>query len=233
MPNAEAHTPYGMTEALPVADISLAEIEAAGDRNGVCVGHPLEGVEVMIDPLDAIGHPSGESTTEAEVTGEILVRALHIRDGYDRLWATQAAASRPTGWHRTGDVGHLDHEGRLWVEGRLIHVISTAQGPVTPVGIEHDVEHLDEVSQAAAVGVGPAGTQQVVVVAVPDQDSPTPSSADLDLLDQVRRTVSVDVAAVLLTDALPVDVRHNSKIDRPRIAAWAEDALAGRRVRRI
>jgi len=46
MPNAEAHTPYGMTEAMPVADIDLDGIVAAGVRNGVCVGHPVKGVEV-------------------------------------------------------------------------------------------------------------------------------------------------------------------------------------------
>ena len=50
LPGAELHTPYGMTEALPVADISLAEIEAAGPGNGVCVGHPLPGVEVAAQP---------------------------------------------------------------------------------------------------------------------------------------------------------------------------------------
>jgi acyl-coenzyme A synthetase/AMP-(fatty) acid ligase/pimeloyl-ACP methyl ester carboxylesterase len=233
MPNAEAHTPYGMTEALPIADISLDEIDAAGDGNGVCVGHPLEGVEVMIDSLDAAADPSGEPSTEADVTGEILIRAAHMRDGYDRLWATQAAASRPRGWHRTGDVGHLDEAGRLWVEGRLIHVISTANGPVTPVGVEHGAEHVASIHQAAVVGVGPAGAQQVVVVAVPEEPTPDSRSADLDLLDEVRGAVSVDVAAVLLTTALPVDVRHNSKIDRPRVAAWAEAVLAGRRVRQI
>ena len=50
LPDAELHTPYGMTEALPVADISLAEIEEAGAGNGVCVGRPLPGVEVAAEP---------------------------------------------------------------------------------------------------------------------------------------------------------------------------------------
>ena len=64
MPNAEAHTPYGMTEVLPVADITLAEIEVAGAGRGVCVGRPLDGVEVAIDPLDDSGRPTGHPVTD-------------------------------------------------------------------------------------------------------------------------------------------------------------------------
>ena len=52
------------------------------------------------------------------------------------------------------------------MEGRLVHVVDTADGPVTPVGIEQRVEAIDGVASAAVVGVGPAGTQQVVVVVV-------------------------------------------------------------------
>lgn len=231
MPNAEAHTPYGMTEVLPVADTSLDELDAVGDGNGVCVGNPVDHVEVLIDRLDLSGAPTGETGTTSGVTGEILVRAPHMRDGYDRLWNTEAAASRPAGWHRTGDVGHLDENGRLWVEGRLQHVIATAHGPVTPVGIEHAAESVPEILHAAAVGVGPRGVEQVVVVvAVADDAGPTPRSAGLELIDAVREAVPVEVVAVLLVDSLPVDIRHNSKIDRPRVAAWAEEALAGKRV---
>ena len=74
--------------------------------------------------------------------GEGLAKILaeHLKDRYDQLWATEHESSRDPGWHRTGDVGHFDDEGRLWIEGRLGHVIATAAGPVTPVGIEKRVE---------------------------------------------------------------------------------------------
>ena len=85
--------------------------------------------------------PAGELTDEPGVTGEIWVRAAHLRDRYDALWVTEPGrrAAHP-GWHRTGDVGALDDDGRLWVQGRMVHVISTAAGPVTPVGIEQRVQ---------------------------------------------------------------------------------------------
>ncbi|MCP3994798.1 MAG: alpha/beta fold hydrolase [bacterium] len=230
VPNAELHTPYGMTEVLPVADIELDEIERAGQGEGVCVGFPINGAEVAISPLDEDGDATGSLITDPAVRGEICIRAAHARNHYDKLWATTQAASQPAGWHRSGDVGHLDDAGRLWVEGRMIHIIRTATGVVTPVGIEHAAESVEGVTQAAAVGVGPAGTQQVVVAAVTDSPKRSAGLADLELADAVRNALKVDVAAVLEVPELPVDKRHNSKINRTRVAEWAERVLAGGKV---
>ncbi|MEY2958370.1 MAG: hypothetical protein RLZZ01_938, partial [Actinomycetota bacterium] len=138
-PAASVHTPYGMTECLPVTDIDLAGIDAAGDGDGVCVGVPIPGVEVRIRPLDG-------SDPQPNGLGEIIVRAAHARDGYDRLWRTEFAATPDDGWHATGDVGHLDDRGRLWVSGRLGHVITTSAGPVAPVATEQAVERLDGIA---------------------------------------------------------------------------------------
>jgi acyl-coenzyme A synthetase/AMP-(fatty) acid ligase len=233
LPNAAAHTPYGMTEALPVTDVALAEIDAAGPGNGVCVGRPLPGVDVAVIPLTT----DGELTREPGVTGEISVAAAHVKDRYDQLWAAQWRSAREAGRHRTGDVGHLDAEGRLWVEGRRVHVVGTAAGPVTPVGIEQRVEAVDGIASAAVVGVGPAGTQQVVVVVVAEpgiaaRRTGAPLLAVAPLTSAVRAVAGVSVAAVLVADALPVDIRHAAKIDRTRVAAWAARVLAGERAGR-
>jgi acyl-CoA synthetase (AMP-forming)/AMP-acid ligase II/pimeloyl-ACP methyl ester carboxylesterase len=235
LPAAAAHTPYGMTEALPVTDVEVGEIEAAGAGEGVCVGRPLPGVEVRLSPLSPTGVADGPLTGDAGRTGEVCVRAAHVKDRYDALWATERASSRDAGWHRTGDVGHLDPAGRLWIEGRLPHVVSTAAGVVTPVGVEQRVEQLDGVQAAAVVGVGPVGAQVVVVVVVPaGASSKRPGRAglrpaDARLADAVRAAAGADVAAVLVTPRLPVDVRHQSKVDRAEVARRAGRLLAGAR----
>ncbi len=221
MPSAQAHTPYGMTEVLPVTDITLTEVEDAGSGDGVCVGRPVAGVELAIDPL-----------VPGSTTGEILIRAPHAREGYDRLAIGTMLASRPPGWHRSGDVGHVDDQGRLWVEGRLVHVIWGPGGPITPVGIEVATEALDEVEMAAAVGVGPVGIQQVVVIVTLRSGVGKPQPASVELTDKVRSAVSEVVTAVLVVPSLPVDIRHNSKIDRVALSGWAEGILAGGPVRR-
>ncbi|WP_246131285.1 alpha/beta fold hydrolase [Cellulomonas aerilata] len=232
MPNAEPHTPYGMTEVLPVTDISLAGIRAAGEGEGVCVGLPVAGARLAISALDDDGAATGPPAGTPGVTGEVLVSAPHVMERYDRLWLTHRAARRDAGWHRTGDVGHLDAEGRLWVEGRLAHVLTTPAGVLTPVGVERRVERLEGVGRAAAVGVGPRGVQQLVVVVETVPAARRPALADLELTERVRAAVDVPVAAVLVVDVLPTDVRHNSKVERTRLARWAERALTGGRIGR-
>ena len=223
--HASLRTPYGMTETLLIADITREAIREAGEGNGVCVGPQTARARLRIAPLDADGAPTGDPTTAADVTGEIQVHAPHMLAGYDRLWRTDAAAKAGTPadeWHRTGDVGHLDEQGRLWVEGRLPHVITTADGVVTPVGVELAAQRAGA-PRAAAVGVGPHGTQQLVVVAE-GQEGPL---ADPSLAEAVRSEVGRTVAAVLAVPALPTDIRHNAKIDRARMARWATGVLAG------
>ncbi len=236
VPGATARTPYGMTEALPTTDVSLEELLEAGTGEGVLVGSAVPGATVAVAPLDVGGRPSGALTTQAGVTGEVAVSAPHVKDRYDQLWDVERASAVDAGWHRTGDVGHLDESGRLWVEGRLAHVVLTAGGVVTPVGVEQRVQELPAVARAALVGVGPRGAQVCVVVvevrgddARDDRRPAAPGPAPLGLATQVRTAAQpVDVSAVLVTSALPTDIRHRSKIDRARVAAWAEGVLAGR-----
>ncbi|MGB7448514.1 MAG: alpha/beta fold hydrolase, partial [Ornithinimicrobium sp.] len=135
MPNAQTQTPYGMTEALPVAtidptglaadDVARGGLSSLGpvdwtqtgqdeaSAGGVCVGHPVAGVTVRIAPWSA----ADEQLTEAAgVLGEIVVRGPHVKQRYHHAWGSQHATARPPGWHRTGDVGYLDDLGRLWVQ---------------------------------------------------------------------------------------------------------------------
>ena len=223
--SAQTHTPYGMTEALPVATIDPTTVTAPGE--GVCVGTPVPGVQVRIAPLGADGTPSDQLVAGPGVLGEVVVRGPHVKERYDRRWATQQASARPPGWHRTGDVGHLDDEGRLWVEGRWVHLLTTPEGPLAPYGLEHRVATLPGVADVAVVGVGPQGAQQVVVVVVPETRLTLGSSAlaGPDLAAAVREHAGVPVAAVLLRDWLPVDIRHASKVDRTAVARWAEARL--------
>ncbi|WP_022886815.1 alpha/beta fold hydrolase [Glaciibacter superstes] len=264
MPGATAHTPYGMTEGLLMTDITLDGIRAAlgadksshartdpdstdpdsTDPGGVCVGVPAATTRVRISALDENGEATGRPDEVPHVTGEIVVSAPHLKDHYDRLWLTNRESARGTApgqrWHRTGDVGHLDDVGRLWVEGRLPHVITSPDGVVTPVGLEQQIEAVGGIERAAIVGVGPVGTQQVVAIV---ETTPrerrarfatarfaTASLASADLASVVRGAVRHPIAAVLVVPRLPTDIRHNSKIDRTRLAGWAGGILSGGRM---
>ena len=246
VPNASLHTPYGMTEGLPVTDVSFEMIQQAisegapnsqGDvldpfaKDGVCVGYPVYGAAVAIAALQDDGIPAAETTRKPGVTGEILVSAPHVKDRYDTLWVTEEESISTPGWHHTGDVGHLDASGRLWVEGRLAHVLLTAQGVLTPVAAEQSAETLDEVRRAALVAVGPDGAAAAVLVIEATDRALKQGQAPLALSRAVRERVKedtgIELAAALVVREHPTDIRHNSKIDRTALSTWAQKVLAG------
>lgn len=236
MPNAEPHTPYGMTECLLMTDVTLDGIRAVGgaaDR-GVCVGSPIGANRVLISALDADGAAVGAPRSTPGVLGEVVISAAHLKTAYDRLWLTDRISTLNTPddgrWHRTGDVGHLDAEGRLWIEGRLPHVLTTAEGPLAPVGPEQQIEGSAFVRRAALVGVGPAGLRQAVAVIETLPAVTRPGLAAPDVTGDIRERSSVPLVAVLAVPSLPTDIRHNSKIDRTRLSVWAERTLAGGRI---
>lgn len=233
MPNAQAHAVYGMTESLLVSDITLEEMRSVRGGVGVCVGRPIAGVKVRISPLDSDGRSTAPPSDVRGLLGEVVISAPHLKAHYDRLWLTDREAHRdtPAGerWHRTGDVGHLDAEGMLWIEGRLAHVITTSSGPVAPVGIEQSMESVHEVRRAAVVGVGPHGLQQFVAVIEAQPRARSAQLASVALSEAIRASTTHPIVAVLSVSELPTDIRHNSKIDRVRLSSWAQRILAGRR----
>jgi acyl-coenzyme A synthetase/AMP-(fatty) acid ligase len=224
-PEAEMHTPYGMTEVLPVADLSLQQREAIGEGSGVCVGKAVDGCHVKVVAIEGgtTNLPSGEC-------GEVVVSSPWMSLGYNRLWLTQQNArfeSDGVIWHRTGDVGHLDGDENLWIEGRVVHMIHASHGSITPVPLEVACEKIAGVKRAAAVGIGDKGAQQLVIVLETDQAKEDIAPAHLAI--QVREALAdVDVVAIWVTKKLPVDIRHNSKIDRTALAQKMQKVLSGR-----
>jgi acyl-coenzyme A synthetase/AMP-(fatty) acid ligase/pimeloyl-ACP methyl ester carboxylesterase len=221
IPNASIRTPYGMTEALPLSEISLIEILNSVEDQGVLVGKGLPGVDIKIAPWNS----PDRLTTDPDVMGEIVVRAPHMKNSYDNLAFTERMSTKFAGWHRTGDVGHLDAGGSLWIEGRKSHVITTHFGVVTPVPVEQRVETLDFVRQAACVGVGPKDGSVVVIVCV--ESAQESELSQLQRENQVRAVAGVPIAAILLVKSLPTDIRHNAKLNREEISRWANKKLAG------
>lgn len=239
VPNAEFHSPYGMTESLLISDIdhhTQHDIAAQPDR-GVCVGKPLDVVRVAMAPLDFYGRSADELVEGDAAVGklsEIVISTPHMLAGYDKLYNTnrQTRVDVLDGlqWHRTGDIGHFDAAGRLWIEGRTHHIVTPPTGVLGPGGPEDDIQGLPQLKRVAIVGVGPVGTQAVVAVVEPHDASIKPGLAPTELTDAVRAATDVEIAAVLVTDHVPVDIRHNSKINRPVLAQWAAQMLAGGKV---
>lgn len=230
LPRGEIYSNYGATEALPVAEIAGATVlgetwarTEAGE--GLCVGDPLVGVEVRI--VDIVDGPIA-TMDDATVLGvgrigEVVARSPHISDHYFRAPADMAAnkiADGDTRWHRLGDTGWLDEHGRLWVCGRRSHRVVTADRTYHPLCVEPVINTHADVVRSALVGLGSDGGEAAVCVQL--RAGVTGSTSRIE--EELRRLAETYEATRGLTrfefvDHLPVDKRHNAKIDRPGLAA--------------
>ncbi|MFO1020780.1 MAG: fatty acid CoA ligase family protein [Planctomycetales bacterium] len=244
-PGGELFTPYGATEALPIAAIGSSQIlsqTAALSRKGAgtCVGTPFPETEVKIIRItdDPIADWSGVEELPAGEIGEITVRSPCVTREYYRQPEATRAAKIPDGdtfWHRMGDVGYLDPLGQLWFCGRKAHRVETGQGTLFSEPCEGIFNTHPQVFRSALVGVGKGPNQRPVIV-IETEKGQFPRSRRAkkafvaELLSLARQNaVTASIETVLFHSSFPVDVRHNFKIFREKLALWAQKKLRWRR----
>jgi acyl-CoA synthetase (AMP-forming)/AMP-acid ligase II len=150
------------------------------------------------------------------------------------IWDWELGTSAPAGavWHRMGDCGYLDEVGRLWFCGRVAERVETADGPMYTEPCEQVFRTHPWVARCALVGLGPRGRQTPAVVIEPKAGTPvraaTERQAFADTLRQlaIRHPHTAGIGCFYFYSCLPVDVRHNAKIHRLRLAKWAATARA-------
>lgn len=231
--DAEVWTPYGATECLPVAVIEGREILALRARTdaggGICVGRPLARNAVRVIRIDdaPIDRWSEDLQVAPGVIGEITVAGPTATRGYfGRDPATRLAKIREADRlvHRMGDVGYFDEAGRLWYCGRKGHRVIAGTVTLFTETVEGVFNAHPDVRRSALVGVGPI-TNRMPVVCIELRERrrrgrwPRLESELRELAGQ--HAVSRGLDAFVLHPGFPVDIRHNAKIDRDRLAAWA------------
>jgi acyl-CoA synthetase (AMP-forming)/AMP-acid ligase II len=239
--DAEIFTPYGATEALPVSSIGSREILAetgrmTGKGLGICVGRPVNGLSLAIIPIsdepieswrDDLPLPAGE-------VGEIVVRGPQVSAAYlNRPAATRLAKiADPSGgvWHRMGDVGYLDSTGRVWFCGRKSHRVITARTTLYTIQVEGVFNTHPEVLRTALVGInGRHATKRPVLCVELERKTSRAEQERIrqELLELGRGHLhTTDINEILFHPAFPVDIRHNAKIFREKLAVWAGQRLA-------
>lgn len=238
IPNGELHTPYGATEALPVSTISKDEIlkttwNQTESGSGTCVGRPFPGVSVKIIPetQDAIIY-MGDTVRTGQV-GEIVVKGPSVtREYFNNSEATQLAKIKEENgfWHRMGDLGYLDDEGRLWFCGRKAECVHTDHGAFYTDCCEGVFNAVDGVYRTALIGIKSRGKLKPAIVVEPET-WPLPKEAKAALLEKLRicscahvHTHAID--RFFFQEKFPVDVRHNAKIHRLTLARkWGKKRL--------
>lgn len=290
--DADVHTPYGATEALPICSISGRELlraesyvphgrpgtalvqstrsqmksrsdssdsddemsevgreelgrprslaDASKIGYGICVGTPLPGIEMRIIRItdDPIPFWYDELTTPDGEYGEVVVSGKNVTRTYLNRPEADAISKIEEGsriWHRMGDIGYRDANGRLWFCGRKSHRIQGPTATLFPDQWEVMFNEHPRVIQTALVGIGPPRKQKAIVIVVPSSGRKPRFGAESGAFqgDFFPRAPLFTVPhwggvfQFLYRKSLPVDVRHNAKINREALAVWAAKQLGG------
>ncbi|OGV54692.1 MAG: hypothetical protein A2017_19430 [Lentisphaerae bacterium GWF2_44_16] len=236
--DGETLVPYGATESLPAASFTGSEMlretaEKTREGEGYCVGYPVNGVTVKVikntdgaipEWAESLVLPNGER-------GEIVIKGDIVTPSYYRMEAhTEMAKIRDADgklWHRIGDMGYFDEKGRLWFCGRKSHLVKTANRAYYTVCSEAIFNRHPDVFRSALVGAD--GKAVLVIEPKPGK---MPASKDererfVSELLKLGKTkeFTADIRDFLFHESFPVDIRHNAKIFREKLAEWAEKTL--------
>jgi acyl-CoA synthetase (AMP-forming)/AMP-acid ligase II len=216
LPRGDVVVVYGSTEAEPIAHLAASEISAEdyarmGAGGGLLAGRPVAQIALGLLPdqwgrsigpyaprdFDALRLPAGQ-------VGEIVVSGKHVVRGYlggrgDAETKFDVGGQR---WHRTGDLGRLDDDGRLWLLGRCSASVQDARGRLYPFAVECAALQQPGVKRAALALID--GRRILAYEA--ERDLPLRDALAWAALDEARRVA-----------AIPVDSRHNAKIDYPAL----------------
>ena len=238
-PGVQVFTPYGATEALPVCSIGSDEIlgstrQITDSGGGVCIGRPVEGIrleiiEISDEPIyswdESMRVPTGK-IGEIIVQGEQVTKGYYNRPDSDHL---SKIYDPETGsfFHRMGDLGGRDEEGRIWFCGRKTHRVETDAGPLFTIPCEAVFNTHPKVYRTALVGVGTPGELKPVLCVELEKGAKADENVVREELLAIARdhihTHTIDT--ILFHPSFPVDIRHNAKIFREKLAVWAAGRL--------
>ena len=234
---AQVHTPYGATEALPVISIGsheiLSETRQLSEMGfGMCVGRPILNTQVRIIKItdDPITQMRESLLVENKQVGEITVKDDMVTQNYfnNREADLLAKIQDPDGtfWHRMGDLGWQDSKGRIWFCGRKGHRVETGEETLFSVPVESIFNNHEKVFRSALAGVGPRAHQMPVIFIEP-YDRPADEKAFIRELKELAASnpLTRKIEHVFIEKSFPVDIRHNSKIFREKLAVKAKSML--------
>jgi olefin beta-lactone synthetase len=239
-PEGDVHTPYGATEALPVASIAASEVlaetaAASAVGRGTCVGRTFPGMSWKVIRItdEPIAQLAEVEEQPAGQIGELIVQGGVVTTEYVTRTEANALHKIRDGdgfWHRMGDVGYFEGE-RFWFCGRKAHRVIMAERTLFTIPCEAIFNQHPRVYRSALVGVGPRGDQRPVIIVEPWPEHRTRSRADEQALVRELEELGSQhedtrkIRDFFVRTSLPVDIRHNAKIFREQLAVWAARRL--------
>ncbi len=238
--DAKVFTPYGATESLPIVSIEGGEVVSETWKQsrlgkGTCVGRPLPGIDIKI--IEISDGPLTELTENMMVDtgkiGEIIVRGDVVTKAYLNNPEETTLAKMKDGdtfWHRMGDVGYLDDANRLWFCGRRAHRVVTKSQTLFSVPCEAIINEHPDVYRSALVGIHGCDAEKTIIPVIIVEPKKDGRGNNKKLIEEVKKRagqseLTQEIEHFLVHKNFPVDIRHNAKIFREKLALWAQKKL--------
>ncbi len=235
--HAQIHTPYGATESVPVISIAsneiLAETKPLSEKGyGMCIGRPIcntqvEIIQITDSPITQL--KDSHKLPENQV-GEITVKADLVTRHYFNNREADLHAKIPDSddsvWHRMGDLGWRDSKGRIWFCGRKSHRVITKDQTMFSIPVEAIFNNHEKVFRSALAGVGPRNNQTPVIFIEPVSKVNGRKEFVSEMQEIAKSNpLTQGIQHILIEENFPVDIRHNSKIFREKLAVKAAKKL--------
>ena len=245
--NVPVLTSYGATESLPLTKISSTDLlktsHITDNGGGICVGAPVKGVELSIieisDEVIETWHDS--LSLPINTIGEIVVKGDMVSQQYYHRDAATAQAKIFNGdssntnsnvvRHRMGDLGYLDESGMLWMCGRKAHRVTTNKKVLFSIPCERIFNTHKLVERTALVAVTINGKRLPLLCVELTSEAKKDKNFDESVLFSALRISALAhkqtsaISHFLIHEDFPVDIRHNAKIFREKLAVWAQQEL--------
>jgi acyl-CoA synthetase (AMP-forming)/AMP-acid ligase II len=164
--------------------------------------------------------------------GEIIVQGAQVTRGYfnrpeaDLLSKIEDPATESF-FHRMGDLGGKDEQGRIWFCGRKSHRVETGAETLFTIPCEAVFNTHPAVFRTALVGIGDKGNSKPVICVELEKGCKTGvNKIRKELLEIAQSHIHTHgIDTFLFHPSFPVDIRHNAKIFREKLALWAERRL--------
>ncbi len=234
---AQIHTPYGATEAVPIISIGsneiLTETKKLSEQGfGMCVGRPICNTQIKLLKItdDPITQIQDRLEVPQKQVGEITVKADLVTERYfnNREADLLHKIPDPDGkvWHRMGDLAWQDSKGRYWFCGRKSHRVTTKDETLFSIPVEAIFNNHEKVYRSALAGVGPGANQTPVMFIEPFEKIGNEKAFINELFDLAKTSpLAQKIEHIFIEKSFPVDIRHNSKIFREKLAVKAKKLL--------
>jgi acyl-CoA synthetase (AMP-forming)/AMP-acid ligase II len=245
--NVPVLTSYGATESLPLTKIASSDLLATShitdNGGGICVGNPVNGVELSIIAINdnVIETWHDDLALPVNTIGEIVVKGDMVsHQYYNRASATAQAKIRDVDAkcpdsrvvrHRMGDLGYLDDSGALWMCGRKAHRVETDKKVLFSIPCERIFNTHQSVKRTALVAVKiNHKTLPLLCIELTDEAKNNKNFDEAILFSALKVSALAHkqtsaISHFLIHDDFPVDIRHNAKIFREKLAVWAQQEL--------